>query len=93
MMTQEALVDSVDQDQNAHNMQSDLWSTLSTFSFKLITELFLHLAMEVYFCQWKSTIYSFGIERVKAFADIWSMAFSYAGIGIRIYFFYHIIIY
>ena len=33
MMCQEAFVDSVDQDQTAQNMQSDLWSTLSTFSF------------------------------------------------------------
>ena len=33
MMTQEAFEDSVDQDQIAQNMQSDLWSTLSTFSF------------------------------------------------------------
>ena len=33
MTTQEAFVDSVDQDQTAQNVQSDLWSTLSTFSF------------------------------------------------------------
>ena len=33
MMTQEAFVDSVDQDQTAHSVQSDLWSTLSTISF------------------------------------------------------------
>ena len=33
MMAQEAFVDSVDQDQSAQSMQSDLWSTLSTFSF------------------------------------------------------------
>ena len=32
-MTQEAFVDSVDQDQTAQNVQSDLWSTLSTVSF------------------------------------------------------------
>ena len=31
MMKQEAFVDSEDQDQTAQNMQSDLWSTLSTF--------------------------------------------------------------
>ena len=31
MTTQEAFVDSVDQDQTAQNVQSDLWSTLSTF--------------------------------------------------------------
>ena len=30
-MTQEASVDSIDQDQTAQNVQSDLWSTLSTF--------------------------------------------------------------
>ena len=29
-LTQEAFVDSVDQDQTAQNVQSDLWSTLST---------------------------------------------------------------
>ena len=33
MTTQEAFVDSVDQDQTAKNVQSDLLSTLSTFSF------------------------------------------------------------
>ena len=33
MMTQEGFVDSVDHDQTAEDMQSDLWSTLSTFSF------------------------------------------------------------
>ena len=33
MTTQEAFVDSVDQDQTAQNVQYDLWSTLSTFSF------------------------------------------------------------
>ena len=31
MMTQEALVNSVDQDQITQNMQSDLWSTLFPF--------------------------------------------------------------
>ena len=31
LTTQEAFVDSVDQDQTAQNVQSDLWSTLSTF--------------------------------------------------------------
>ena len=49
MTTQEAFVDSVDQDQTAQNVQSDLWSTLSTFWLQIITELFLYLAMEVYF--------------------------------------------
>ena len=33
MTTQEAFVDIVDQDQTAQNMQYDLWSSLSTFSF------------------------------------------------------------
>ena len=33
LTTQEAFVDSVDQDQTAQDMQSELWSTLSTFSF------------------------------------------------------------
>ena len=33
MPTQEAFVDSVDQDQTAQKAQSELWSTLSTFSF------------------------------------------------------------
>ena len=33
MTTQEAFVESVDQDQTAQNMQSDLWSTLPPFSF------------------------------------------------------------
>ena len=37
MTTQEAFVDSVDQDQTAQNMQSDLWS-----------KWFLHLAMQMY---------------------------------------------
>ena len=49
MTIEEAFVDSVDQDQTAQNMQSDLWSKLSTFSFYIITILFRHLAtMEVY---------------------------------------------
>ena len=33
LMTQEVFVDIVDQDQTAQNVQSNLWSTLSTFSF------------------------------------------------------------
>ena len=33
MTTQEAFLDSVDQDQTAQNVQSDLWSTLSTLLF------------------------------------------------------------
>ena len=32
-MTQEALVDSAYQNETAQNVQSDLWSTLSTFFF------------------------------------------------------------
>ena len=31
MMTQETFVDIVDQDQTAQNVQSDLWSTLTTY--------------------------------------------------------------
>ena len=38
MTTQEAFVDSVDQDQTAQDVQSDPWSTLSTFSFWIITK-------------------------------------------------------
>ena len=33
MMTQEVIVDNVDQDQTAKNVPSDLWSILSTISF------------------------------------------------------------
>ena len=33
LMMKQAFVDSVDQDQTAQNMQSHLWSSLSTFSF------------------------------------------------------------
>ena len=46
---QEAFLDSVDQDQTAQNVQSDLWSILSSFSFYNNTELVLHLAMKMYF--------------------------------------------
>ena len=49
MATQESFVDSVDQDQTAQNVQSNLWSTLSTFYFQILTESVLHLAMEEYF--------------------------------------------
>ena len=42
-------MDSLDQDQTEQNVQSDLLSTLSTFSFYIITESFFHLAMELYF--------------------------------------------
>ena len=49
MTTQKDFVDSVDQDQTAQNVQSDLWSTLSTFLFYMIIESFLHLAMEIHF--------------------------------------------
>ena len=60
-------VDSVDQDQNAQNVQSDLWSTLLTFLFSVISELFLHLAMQIYFYPLKITIQLFGSERVNPF--------------------------
>ena len=43
MTTQEAFVDSVDQNQTTQNVQSDLWSTL------FVTKSFLYLTMEVYF--------------------------------------------
>ena len=33
LATKKAFVDRVDQDQAAQNVQYDLWSTLSTFSF------------------------------------------------------------
>ena len=46
MTTQEAFVDSVDQDQTVQNVQSDLLSTLSSFSFYIIMKSFLVLAME-----------------------------------------------
>ena len=37
MTTQEVFVDGVDQDHTAQNMQSDIWSILSTFLFYIIT--------------------------------------------------------
>ena len=54
MTKQEAFVDIVDQDQTAHNVQSDLWSTLSTVSFQILTDSFLRLAIEVYFQSMKN---------------------------------------
>ena len=36
-------------DRTGQNVQSDLRSTLSTFSFLVITKSFLHLTMEEYF--------------------------------------------
>ena len=53
LTTHEAFVDSVDQDQTARNVQSDLWSTLSTISFYILTKLSLDLAMEMYFLSLK----------------------------------------
>ena len=47
-MTPEAFVDSVDQDQTAQNVQSDLWSTLSTALFWIMTELSFDLALKLY---------------------------------------------
>ena len=47
MTTQEAFVDSVDQDQTAQNVQSFLIYT-STFFILAYNYLFLHLANEVY---------------------------------------------
>ena len=49
LTVQAAFVDSVDQDQTAQNVQSDLRSTLSTFPFWIRTELSLHLRNELYF--------------------------------------------
>ena len=43
MTTQEEFVDSVNQDQTAQHVQSDHWSTLSTFSFYIITKSFVIL--------------------------------------------------
>ena len=64
MRTQEAFVDSVDQDQTAQNVQSDLWSTLSTLN------RFLILQWKYIFSQWKTTIYSFGSERVNLLIEL-----------------------
>ena len=58
LTTREAFVDSVYQDQTAQNVGSDFLLTLSTFLFYTITELFLHLVMEVYFQPVKKYIYS-----------------------------------
>ena len=44
MMTQEAFVDIVDQDQTTQNVQSDLCPHFCSVS----TNLFLHLAMDIY---------------------------------------------
>ena len=41
MTLQEESVDSEDQNQNAQNVQSDTESTLSTFPFSIISQLFL----------------------------------------------------
>ena len=49
MTTREASVDIVDQDQIVQNVQSDLWTTLTIFSFLIVTKSLLYLAMEVYF--------------------------------------------
>ena len=47
LTTQETFVNIVDQDQTAQNVRPNLWSTL--FTFLIITQLFLYLAMELYF--------------------------------------------
>ena len=49
MMIQGAFVDNVGQDKTTENMQYDLLSRLSTFSFSIITKSVLHLTMEAYF--------------------------------------------
>ena len=59
MTTREASVDIVDQDQIVQNVQSDLWTTLTIFSFLIITKSLLYLAMEVYFKPMKNCDYSF----------------------------------
>ena len=59
-------MDSVDQDQTAQNVQSDLWSTLSTLSFYIITECFFILQWKYIFSQWKNTFYLFGSVRVNS---------------------------
>ena len=63
MTTQEATMDSVDQDQTAQNVQSDLWFTLSTFSIWIITKLFLH----VFLANEKTSSYLFSTERVNLY--------------------------
>ena len=64
MMTPEAFVDSVDQDQN---VESDLWSTPSILDLpiQIITMLSFILQWKCNFSQWKSLIYLFSCERVK----------------------------
>ena len=49
MTTQDALVDNENQNQTAQNVQCDLWPTLPTSSFNIITEFFIYLITEVYF--------------------------------------------
>ena len=64
LTTQEAFVDIVNQDQTIQNVQSDLWSTVSTFPFSIIIVLFLHLAMTVFLANEQiQFIYLFGSER------------------------------
>ena len=54
MTTLDALVDDVGQDQTAQNVQSNILSTLSTFSFEIIIESLHHLSKEVYFYPMKN---------------------------------------
>ena len=61
-------VDIINQDHTAHSVQSDYWCTLSTFFIPDYNELFIHLAMEVYFlANEKNMIYLISSERVKIF--------------------------
>ena len=64
MTTQRFFMDSIGQDQTSQNMESDLWSTLSTnFILDYNLNLFFILQWKYTFSQWKTTIYLFGNER------------------------------
>ena len=62
LTTQEAFVDSVSQDQTPQNVLSDLGSTMSTFSFKIVTKLSSSCNGSVFLVDEKSRIYLFGSE-------------------------------
>ena len=67
MTIQQAFVDSVDQDQTAQNVQSDLWSTLSTvFVSRLLLSRSFILLLYCILSQLKTTIYLFGGERLNS---------------------------
>ena len=76
MTKQEAFVDSVDQDQTAQNMKSNLWSTLSTFFILDYNWTFFFVILQwMWFPNalnfFNSKILSFGKE-VKWNNDNWS---------------------